>query len=358
MTTLRFRFPFSVSLSLPRAPRAAAILAAALLGGCAGVDAGRHPAPTPAPEPPVPAVDPAVTALVARARTAIASAGEGLGREFANRLADEPLAQWLDYFAGKSATHPKWPRPQSVLREIERFTALVEAASSWPVPGTNAIPFAARPPVIDGVLDDAVWRHAASWSGAYPFNETAATGQPTRWRAAWDRDTLYFAFDCADTDIEAPLRGRDGAIFADDAVEIFILPEMRFRTYWEIVVSPAGEVFDSLNCKSLRRWGGDFDPAQDVRGLKHGETVRGTLNRRGDIDEGYTVEVAVPAAELPGFGRGGLQPGDRLRVMLVRTDRSNGAFTPLAFIPLQGWGHNLWNHVTMELAAPDAAASK
>ena len=40
-------------------------------------------------------------------------------------------------------------------------------------------------------------------------------------------------------------------------------------------------------------WGGSIDPTQNIAGLRHAETVRGTLNKSDDTDQGYTVEVAV-----------------------------------------------------------------
>jgi hypothetical protein len=130
---------------------------------------------------------------------------------------------------------------------------------------------------------------------------------------------------------------------------MFILPEFRFRTYWEIVIAPNGSVFDSVECKDVNKWGCNLDPPQNLTGMKHAQTVRGTLNQSDDEDEGYTVEVAVPFAELPGYSRCAPKARQRLHFMLVRLDRSNGQFKAYAFRPLQAWGHNIWNHAVMEL---------
>ncbi len=165
----------------------------------------------------------------------------------------------------------------------------------------------------------------------------------------WDDKYLYFAFDCADTDVVAAKRERDDHVYSDDCVEMFILPDFRFRTYWEIVIAPNGSVFDSVECKDIQKWGCNLDPTQNVTGMKHAQTVRGTLNKSDDTDEGYTVEVAVPFSALPGYTRCAPKSGDRLHFMLVRLDRSNGEFKAYAFRPLQAWGHNIWNHAVMEL---------
>lgn len=292
--------------------------------------------------------DPALVALARRADAAMAAAGDGVGREQANMLRSEHRGAWLEYFKGKT-TKPAFPGQADVVADFENRIKLIEAAKTWPAPGEFGIPKARIPPVVDGRLDEEDWKQAAFWTDIYPFNESEKGGPATTWRMLWDDQYLYFAFDCADPDVVAPERPRDGDVYADDSVEMFILPAFRFRTYWEIVVAPNGSVFDSVECKDLQKWGCNLDPAQNVEGLKHAETVRGTLNKSSDIDEGYTVEVAVPFSQLPGFARDAPKPGDRLHCMLVRLDRTKGQFKAYSFRPLQGWGHNIWNHAVIEL---------
>lgn len=295
-----------------------------------------------------PGSNPAMVALANRADAAMAAAGDGVGREYANRLRSEHRPAWLEYFKGKGPK-PTWPTQDEARGDIEGLIGLIEAAKTWPAPGEFKIPKAAQAPAIDGNLDDEAWQKAATWTDIYPFNNTAAEGPKTTWRVTWDDQYLYFAFDCDDVDVVAPERKRDEAVYSDDCVEMFILPDFQFRTYWEIVIAPNGSVFDSVECKDVDKWGCNLDPAQDVAGMKHAQTVRGTINKSDDTDEGYTVEVAVPFSALPGYARAAPKPGQRLHFMLVRLDRSNGNFGAYSFRPLQGWGHNIWNHAIMEL---------
>jgi hypothetical protein len=320
---------------------AGAVSVLAVLTGCGTTGGGKAPAraATPGPE---------LKNLAERAEAAIAAAGEGVGREYANRLRSEHRPAWLDYFRGGGAK-PSGRKQEDVAADIEGLIDLIEAAPTWPEPGRHEIAKAAKPPVIDGKLDDVAWQRATVWKGAYPFNRIEPVGPKTTWRVLWDDKNLYFAFDCADTDVVAPDRKRDDHVYSDDCVEMFILPDFRFRTYWEIVIAPNGSVFDSVECKRVDRWGADLDPSQNVRGLRHAQIVRGTLNKPGDFDEGYTVEVAVPFSELPAYTRCGPKPGDRLHFMLVRLDRTGGKFSAYAFRPLQAWGHNIWNHAVMVL---------
>lgn len=294
------------------------------------------------------APDPTLRELAERAAAAIDSAGAGVGREFANRLRSEHRPAWLDYFKGK-ASRPAHPGQEEVVADFENLIDRIIAAKTWPEPGNFGIPQAQKPPVLDGQLDDEAWAQAAVWAETYPFNETEATGPRTTWKALWDEKNLYFAFDCRDPDIVAAKRERDGPVWQDDCVEMFIWSEPPFPIYWEIVIAPDGGVYDAVNFKYAERWGGEFDPRRDVQGLRHAQRLRGTINDSSAGDEGYTVEVAVPFHQLPGYSRRGPKPGDRIPFMLVRLDRSHGQFRPYSFRPLQGWGHNLWNYAVMRL---------
>ena len=230
---------------------------------------------------------------------------------------------------------------------------------NWPVPPPIRVPHAAAPLTMDGRLDEPAWTNAATFTGLYRFNSRGKlSGPATTWKILWDETYLYFAFDCADRDIVAPKRKRDDTVFMDDCVEMFILPEFRFRTYWELVVSPGGDIFDSVDCKQADQWGAILDLSQDLKGLKCGIEVRGTLNKQDDVDQGYTIEIAVPFAELPGYSRAAPQAGQRLHFMLVRLDRNGKTFTPYACQPLLGWGHNIWNMGVMELEGPSATRQK
>lgn len=323
-----------------------ALLALAL--GVTGCAAG---GPKPRPGPVVPkAPDPALVQLAERMDRAIAMAGSTPGREYANSLRGGHHQAWAGYYRGTRA-RPTWPTLAAMTNEAAAHCALIEAGPAWPLAPTTHVVRAAAPPVIDGVLDEAVWRRATTWSGVYRFNETNRLENPrTTFSMLWDERCLYVAFDCDDTDIVAPDRPRDDHVYNDDCVEMFILPDFQFRTYWEIVIGPNGSIYDSVQCKDLDNWGLTSDKARHVDGMQVGIRVRGTLNQPADTDQGYTVEVAVPFAALPGYTRATPKPGDRLHFMLVRLDRQGREHNFYAFTPLQAWGHNIWNHAVMELA--------
>lgn len=225
---------------------------------------------------------------------------------------------------------------------------ILRRAAALELPEPIVIPRAVAPPTIDGRLDDDAWRHAATFDGLYRFNSTVPADAPeTRWFIAWDDQHLYFAFDCSDADIVAPAYPRDGDVYAADCVEMFILPELRLGQYWEIIISPTGSIFDSLQTKKPTEWGPVMRMDESVNGMRIGHRADGDSRGR----PGYVVEVAVPFDQLPTYTRGNPpRLGDRLHLMLARLDKNaDQPLTPYAFQPLFNWGHNIWNHTPVVL---------
>src|SRR6185436_14644393 len=80
-------------------------------------------------------------------------------------------------------------------------------------------------PVIDGKLDDAVWKQAAVFKDFYQTNpgDNIAPSKPTEAMIGYDARTLYLAFRCFDEPdkIRATIAKRD-EIFSEDNVRIFL----------------------------------------------------------------------------------------------------------------------------------------
>ncbi len=297
------------------------------------------------------AVAPDYSAVLKRTEAALAAVGATPGREYANRLRNDPYSSWFAFFRGEGP-RPGSPSESAILADINNFLGLIEAGPGWPDPGLHRVPYAVIKPAVDGNPGDPAWANAWTWNEVYPFNKAEQGGPATTFKLLWDERYLYVAFDCADEDIAAKERERDDHVYFDDCVEIFIMPSMRFRTYWEVVVAPNGSVFDAIQAKKIDLWGSLADKDENMRGLKHSQNIRGTLNMSKDKDEGYTVQMAIPFDELPGYERCPPRAGDRLNFMLVRLDKTAGKLVPYSFRPLLGWGHNIWNHAIMELQPP------
>jgi hypothetical protein len=201
---------------------------------------------------------------------------------------------------------------------------------------------AARPPKIDGELNDPAWTAAAqvelvgSFDGQKPATRTTA-------RLLYDDQAVYVAFDCEDPDVWGTLLNRDEAIYTQEVVEIFIDANGDGRTYNEMEVSPHNTVFDAYF--PARRQGMDltFD-AQMQTAVK----VRGTLDNPNDRDDGWSVEMRIPIARLAEVPNVPPKKGDRWRFNLFRLEHlerrnvEGQAFSPLFVgdfhhLPRFGW---------------------
>ena len=196
----------------------------------------------------------------------------------------------------------------------------------------EAMPFAPRQYVayrtasrlnIDGRLDEPAWT-AAAWTGAFVDIEGESRQRPrfrTRAKMLWDADYFYVAAEMEEPDVWGTLTERDSVIFRDNDFEIFIDPDGDTHAYYELEVNALGTPWDLMLVKPYRD-GGPAINAWDIAGLQVGVDVRGTLNRPGDRDDGWTVEIAMPWKILREAAPDHQPPqtGDRWRVNFSRVE--------------------------------------
>jgi hypothetical protein len=138
------------------------------------------------------------------------------------------------------------------------------------------------PPVIDGRLDDTIWETAPSVTGFKTFHPDFGIDMPeqTIVYMAYDRENLYFAFKCLDSQpdkIKATISRRD-TIRPDDWVCINLDSFNDQQSLYALYINPLGIQTDS------RYAGGREDFSQDF-----------VFYSAGQIDkEGYVVEVQLP----------------------------------------------------------------
>ncbi|MBJ6763276.1 carbohydrate-binding family 9-like protein [Myxococcaceae bacterium JPH2] len=186
-----------------------------------------------------------------------------------------------------------------------------------------------KAPVIDGVLDDAVWKDAPAVTLVGSFDGRPASLRTVA-RLAYDDANLYVAFDVEDPDVWGTLRERDASIYEQEVVEIFLDANADGRTYNELEVSPHNVIFDAYF--PARRQG--MDLSWDS-GMKTAVKVRGTLDDPSDRDEGWSVEMAIPFNRLAEVPHLPPQKGDRWRFNLYRLEhRDRRQVEGQAFSPL------------------------
>jgi hypothetical protein len=196
----------------------------------------------------------------------------------------------------------------------------------------EALPFAPRHyvcyrtssrPGIDGRLDEPAWR-AAPWTEPFVDIEGDTRPRPrfsTRAKMLWDADYLYVAAELEEPDAWATLTGRDSVVYNDNDFEVFVDPDGDTQNYYELEVNPLGTVFDLMLPRPYRD-GGPAIVAWDIAGLQSAVNVRGTLNRAGDSDDGWTVEIALPWRVLREAAPGRRPPreGEQWRVNFSRVE--------------------------------------
>lgn len=170
---------------------------------------------------------------------------------------------------------------------------------------------------LDGKLDDAAWKGArATRAWVSPDGKNRPVPKTTA-KFRWDATHLYVGVEAVDDDVWSTFTARDSNTWEQEVIELFIDADGNKRDYLELQVTPANVVFDGKFAKyrsdlaTARAW--------NMAGLKTAVHVDGTLNQRDDTDKGYSVEFAVPLAEVPGAGKP-VKHGDMWRVNLFRFD--------------------------------------
>jgi cellulose/xylan binding protein with CBM9 domain len=163
------------------------------------------------------------------------------------------------------------------------------AADSYPI---NVYPCArAKPaPVVDGKLDDAVWRKAPLVSGLTHLDTDTLASPQTSFRLLWDDEYLYLGVHCDEPQMGkvSPTRYAhdEHAIFSHETIEFFVDPNHTHHLYFQLAFNVAGSLYDG---------------EREATSWNSGAKVRTHLG-----DTFWSVEIAVPWGPLkakPGPGK-------------------------------------------------------
>ena len=155
---------------------------------------------------------------------------------------------------------------------------------------------------LTGKMDDPIWFNAK------PIKLLdAVSGNPGRFstqvRVLYDDAFLYVGFQCEDTYVWGTVTERDGPIWNEECVEVFVNPANVAHQYYEINVSPKNTIFDSviLNRRTIEKPDETFIglPEWNPVGLLTATHIEGEVDRPGKA-KGWTAELAIPLAELIG----------------------------------------------------------
>ena len=230
---------------------------------------------------------------------------------------------------------------------------------------------------IDGRLDEAAWQ-AAPWTERFVDIEGDAKPKPvlgTRAKMMWDDSYFYIGAELEEPNLWAEITAHDAVIFREHDFEVFIDPDGDSHAYRELEINARGTFWDLLLPMPYRA-GGQAVDSWEFHGLRSAVHVDGTLNHPGDVDRGWSVELAMPWSAFSPDERHPSAPrvGDQWRVNFSRvqwtTDVVNGAYRPRPNVPEHNWVWSpqhvvdmhrpeRWGYVQFEAAAaafvPDAA---
>lgn len=179
---------------------------------------------------------------------------------------------------------------------------------------------------VDGLLNEPVWQRAQTVvlrenrSGAV----VADSAIQTHVKVCYDENALFIGFICNDPDIWSTFTQRDEHLWEEEVVEVFLDIDQEPNTYMEIEVSPANVLFDSyivdpvnIDVEATARF--------DLPNIQTAVSVSGTLNERENRDVQWSVEIALPFADLLD-DPGGVIPGEtRWRINFYRVNADRGS---------------------------------
>jgi len=145
------------------------------------------------------------------------------------------------------------------------------------------IPKTGTAPTIDGNDDDPCWKNAAVAAGFVLNDGSAPARHATTVRATYDNSALYLLFECEENDMNSIVsrcKDRDGVVWQDDSVEVFIDVGRTRKSYAHLVVNSLGVLMDEKGRN--RNW-------------DSGAKVAARLLR-----DSWRVEMAIP---FSGLGR-------------------------------------------------------
>ncbi len=197
---------------------------------------------------------------------------------------------------------------------VSDFTSTTEPATySHPHPRRIQAPFITQSPLIDGQINENIWQETEWQEGFLLITGEGPASEHTEITAAWDEGNLYIAFRAEDPSpatMKATISGRDGPVFYDDSVEVFIDPGRTRSFYYHLAVNTLGTQYDSSSITGPG-WQGEWQTAVSVNAT------------------GYTVEMSIPFSDLQRTP----QPGEIWGINFNRNTVGSGEFSGWSFTP-------------------------
>ncbi len=177
--------------------------------------------------------------------------------------------------------------------------------------------------VIDGHFNESDWKKAL-WSETFadiraPYGSSRPVPM-TKFKMLRDDDYLYVAVIMSDYSIRAKNTRRDNPEDVDFDLEIYIDANADNHQYTVLKIN----AYNALQSLVYNRPPKDGGTARlwPIQGLQHAVFVDGTINKPGDLDKSWQVEMAIPLAMPAVLGGVSKQPadGDTWRINFARVE--------------------------------------
>lgn len=183
---------------------------------------------------------------------------------------------------------------------------------------------------VDGRADDPDWARAEPIEFIFPWNDVKKEGaQSTVARLLWDEENLYVIYECIDPYLDSEITEHDGAVYQEDAVELFATPNPKdLSAYFGYEMNIKGTLLDYIAFDAGEHSTRSIHFEWQSEHVQIATTHNGTLNQHDDKDSGWTLEIAIPFANFRHLG-GQIPPqhGDLWRLNLNRTKGHAGQFS-------------------------------
>ena len=182
---------------------------------------------------------------------------------------------------------------------------------------------------VDGRLDEADWQRAAPIAFVMPWSDLEKEQpQSTTARLLWDDDNLYIIYECVDPYLHSEVTEHDGAVYQEDAVEIFATPNMAVPgNYYGYEMNINGTLLDYIAFRGGKERTKAIHPSWQSEGVAIATTYDGTLNDHSDTDQSWILEISIPHDNFRHLsGQIPPQDGDQWRAGLNRTKGYQGQF--------------------------------
>lgn len=153
---------------------------------------------------------------------------------------------------------------------------------------------------IDGKADEKAWQEAPFTNLFIDIEGIKQVPYETKVKMLWDDEFLYVYAYMEEKHIWGNLTERDAIIYHNNDFEVFVDPEGFGKNYGEVEINALGTVWDLCLNKPYRT-GGRANSAWDMPAMKTALHIEGTVNDPSDIDQYWSVEMAIPLKPLVAF---------------------------------------------------------